>query len=219
MNFLMARGYSQMDAMNIALRMNPFRLDTTFACEGKNSIEGDLVQGQRQTVGNSNIISLPTNNTLASADTGIFYGIQLLYTTYDPTALTQKLYTYPNPIWAQKSTPDGNEDNAFYGLYNGKLSITSQQSTLIQDIPLRDALSIPQTQQLTLGTASTFANRDQIDMDTDGYVDLGGLTILSGDTTATMKITTPVNIPSLASQNIGVFVSFLGFIIRGLNIK
>jgi hypothetical protein len=216
---LQANGYNEYDAVSLVNLINPFRLETMAKIEGVKSSKIDLVQGQRANQANTDILqSSPLNNTLASNDTFIAFGAQVFLSALD-TNNNAKLFTYPNALYFPKSTDDGNEDWAWYNVYRGVLSITSNGKTPIQGIPLNDALSVPQTQLLNLasGTAPNFtrANRDQFEATFDGYIDFGGFSVLTGDSEAKLSLDFPITLPTLANVNAGLFISLVGYIIRG----
>ena len=216
---LMASRYDDASASAIINMLNPFRLETMVQIEGIKSTKVDLVQGMRTNQQNKDIIQAsPLNNTLASNDTFIAFGAQVFLAALDANS-NAKLFTYPNALYFPKQTDDGNEDWAFYSIYRGNMSITSNSKTPIQNIPLNDALSIPQTQLLNVasGTAPNFTrtNRDMIEGTWDGYVDFGGFTVLTGDSQAQLSLDFPIVIPSISSQTLGLFVSLVGYIVRG----
>ena len=219
---LKMNGYRDEVINQLVNMLNPYRLETMVAIEGVKSVNIDLVQGQRANQANKDIIQTsPLNNTLATNDSFLAFGAQVYLANLDANS-NSKLYTYPNPLFFPKSTDDGNEDYGWNNVYGGTVSITSNNKTPIQKVPLREAYYIPQTQQLNAasGTAPNFTrtNRDEIDATFDGYCDFGGIVLLTGDSTAQMNLEFPAVLPTLATLNAGLFISLVGYIIRGQKI-
>jgi hypothetical protein len=129
--------------------------------------------------------SFATTNLLALQDAfvvssiGIFVSIPAASTT---TAFP--LYTYPN---ASAFTTSG-AAAALYNLYNGKLSITINNRTVVPSWDIYKHLYVPQTQQ---GAASTATTIDQNDASEFGYYPCEPNIVLVGSKNNVVSIELP----------------------------
>jgi hypothetical protein len=144
---------------------------------------------------------LQLQDAFVVASVGVFVSIPAAATT---TAFP--LYTYPN---AQAFTTAG-AATALYNLYNGKMTVSVNNKTIVPAVDLYRHLYVPQTQQ---GAASTATTIDQNDGSEFGYYPVEPNLVFVGSKNNVVTLELPAAISTLqASVAPRIVVIFKGIL-------
>jgi hypothetical protein len=150
-------------------------------------LAGEVAGGATTVLGTET--RLQTNDNFHVREVGIYLAQLVAATDTD-----FRLHTYPNEVELVAAPAI-----TYHQLYNGSMNISVNQVNVLTNYRISKHYMVPQTQRLSVAAAQ---NRDQINLEEDGLIELAPSIMLSGAYTNNIQVSIPGAITGAIAGNL-----------------